>query len=356
MQRGYQGWRLAPMRKPATKLRGSRFQAAAQVVTLCLPCGHRVPVHNQEEQFSVARITILDPRMRHLMIAGAQLETLHKGSLWAEGPVYFPAGDYLLWSDIPNERLMQWVPDLGARVYSHRSNHANGNTRDAQGRRISCEHLTRSVVRIEHAGNRTVLASAHAGKPLNSPNDVVVASDGAVWFTDPCYGILSDYEGLRATPEQEGCFVYRICPTTGAIEAKISTMRMPNGLAFSPDERTLYVADSSRSHDDAGDHHVMAFEVGADAAVGGSRVFAVIEEGVPDGFRADEFGNLWVSSARGVEVFAPDGTALGIVHVPEAVSNLTFGGPKNNRLFITATTSVYALFTAVRGAPRPTAT
>ena len=307
-----------------------------------------------EALISVAHITVLDPRMRPLMVSGARLEQLHQGSLWAEGPVYFASGDHLVWSDIPNERLMQWVPGLGARVLSHRSNNTNGNTCDALGRRIGCEHLTRSVVRIEHDGTRTVLAAAHEGKRLNSPNDVVVASDGAVWFTDPSYGIMSDYEGQRAEPEQSGCFVYRVCPKTGLVEAKIRSMQMPNGLAFSPDERTLYVADSSRSHDDAGRHHVLAHAVGRDATIGDARVFAVIEEGVPDGLRVDEFGNLWISSARGVEVFAPDATPLGIVHVPETVSNLCFGGPKNNRLFITATTSLYALFTAVRGAPRPT--
>ena len=303
---------------------------------------------------AIAQITILDQRMRHLVLPGAHLEQLHSDALWAEGPVYFDTGDYLLWSDIPNNRLMQWVPELGVKVYSHQSNNSNGNTRDGQGRLVSCEHLTRSVVRIEHDGSRTVLASSYEGKLLNSPNDVVVTSDGAVWFTDPSYGIMTDYEGKRAQPEQTGCYVYRVSPKTGAIEAKIVTMRMPNGLAFSPDERTLYVADSSRSHDDRGHHHIMAYSVGADFLVSDGRVIITIREGVPDGLRLDEFGNLWVSSARGVEVFAPDGTPLGIIHVPETVANLTFGGPKNNRLFITATKSLYAVFTAVRGAERPT--
>ena len=302
---------------------------------------------------SVAGVTILDARMRRLALPGARLEQIHTGSLWAEGPVYFPAGDHLLWSDIPNNRLLQWVPDLGVRVYSHASNNSNGNTRDAQGRRITCEHLTRSVVRFEHDGSRTVLASSHDGKPLNSPNDVVVTSDGAVWFTDPSYGIMTDYEGRRATPEQDGCFVYRVDPLTGATEAKIRSMRMPNGLAFSPDERTLYVADSSRSHDESGHHHVLAFPIDPDGAIGQGEVFATIRDGVPDGFRLDEFGNLWISSARGVEVFAPDGTPLGVLRVPETVANLTFGGRKNNRLFITATTSLYAIHTAVRGAIGP---
>jgi gluconolactonase len=303
---------------------------------------------------ALVEFSVLDARMRHLVIGSAHLERLDASSRWAEGPVYFPAGDYLLWSDIPNNRVMQWAEGLGTRCYSTFSQNCNGSTRDEQGRRITCEHLSRSVVRFEPDGSRTVLASAHDGRRLNSPNDVVVASDGAVWFTDPSYGILSDYEGARATPEQSGCFVYRIDPVSGGVEAKVRSMRMPNGLAFSPDETTLYVADSSRSHDDAGHHHVLAFAVGKDWSIGEPRTFATIEHGVPDGLRVDEHGNVWVSSARGIEIFASDGTPLGTLFVPEAVANLTFGGPKNNRLFITATTSVYSVYTAVRGASRPT--
>ena len=305
---------------------------------------------------ATAEYTVFDKRMRELTQGSAHLEQLDCSSLWTEGPVYFPAGDYLLWSDIPNDRILQWVEGLGIRVYSHGSNNSNGNTRDAVGRRVTCEHLSRSVVRLEPDGSRTVIASEYAGRKLNSPNDVVVASDGAVWFTDPPYGILSDYEGQRAVAEQEGNYVYRVAAATGRVEAKVTTMSRPNGLAFSPDERTLYVADSARAHDDDGHHHVMSFAVDAAGTVGEGRVFAVIENGVPDGLRADEMGNLWVSSAIGVHVFAPDGTALGILHIPETVSNLTFGGPKNNRLFITATKSVYSVFTAVRGAQRPAAT
>lgn len=297
--------------------------------------------------------SVLDARMRRLVIGSAHLEQLDSSSRWAEGPVYFPAGDYLLWSDIPNNRVMQWAEGMGTRCYSTFANNCNGSTRDPQGRRVTCEHLSRSVVRFEPDGSKTVLANAHAGHRLNSPNDVVVASDGAVWFTDPSYGILSDYEGAIATPEQAGCFVYRIDPLTAAVEAKVRSMRMPNGLAFSPDEKTLYVADSSRSHDEAGHHHVLAFDVGNDWSLGEPRVLATIDHGVPDGLRVDEHGNLWISSGRGIEIYASDGTPLGTLFVPEAVANLTFGGPKNNRLFITATTSVYAVYTAIRGASRP---
>jgi gluconolactonase len=303
----------------------------------------------------LAEYSVLDARMRHLIIGSAHLEQLDASSRWAEGPVYFPQGDYLLWSDIPRSRIMQWVEGVGVRVYVPNANNSNGNTRDAEGRRITCEHLTRSVVRIEADGSSSTLAIAHNGKRLNSPNDVVVASDGGVWFTDPSYGIISDYEGRRSPPEQPGCFVYRVDPVTGAVEAKITDLRMPNGLAFSPDESILYVADSSRSHHEDGHHNVFAYPVSNCRDIGAGRSMIAIEAGVPDGLRVDEHGNLWVSSGRGVEVFAPDATPLGVLHIPEAVSNLTFGGPKNNRLFITATTSVYAVFTAVCGATRPAA-
>lgn len=299
--------------------------------------------------------SVFDARMRDLIIGSAHLERIDSSSRWTEGPVYFPLGDYLLWSDIPNNRTLQWIEGVGVRVFCHNSNFGNGSTRDAQGRRIVCEHLSRSVVRIEPDGSRTVLAASHAGARLNSPNDVVVASDGAVWFTDPSYGILSDYEGKRSPSEQLGCFVYRIDPQSGEVACKIRSMKMPNGLSFAPAEEVLYVADSSRSHDEAAHHHVLAFPVRTDWSLGEPKLFATIEDGVPDGLRVDEFGNVWVSSARGVEVFASDGTLLGVVHVPETVSNLTFGGPRNNRLFVTATTSVYSIFTAVRGAERPRA-
>lgn len=302
---------------------------------------------------ALVEYSVLDARMRHLVIGSAHLERLDGTSRWAEGPVYFPAGDYLLWSDIPNNRVMQWAEGMGVRCLTTFSHNCNGSTRDDLGRRVTCEHLTRSVVRFEPDGTKTVLANAHDGRRLNSPNDVVIASDGAVWFTDPSYGILSDYEGARSTPEQVGCFVFRIDPHTGAVEPKVRTMRMPNGLAFSPDETTLYVADSSRSHDDKGYHHVLAFDIGNGWSLSEPRTFATIEHGVPDGLRVDEHGNVWISSARGIEIFANDGTPLGTLFVPEAVANLTFGGPKNNRLFIAATTSIYAVYTAVRGATRP---
>lgn len=290
-----------------------------------------------------------------MFASGAKLETLHSGMEWCEGPVYFPATDTLIFSDIPNHQLLQWSPNTGASVLDAQSNYTNGNTRDHVGRRISCEHLTNSVVRIETDGTRTTLASMYGGKRLNSPNDVVVSSDGAVWFTDPTYGILSEREGAPRPSEQDSCNVYRIDPVTGDCDIVCDSLIMPNGLAFSTNERTLYIADSSKSHFEHGNNHVFAFTVGDDNTLSDQRVFHEISHGVPDGMRVDELGNLWCSSARGIEVIAPDGQHIGLIEVPETVANLTFGGPDGRQLFITATTSLYAIRVGVKGAETPLA-
>ncbi|WP_226502586.1 MULTISPECIES: SMP-30/gluconolactonase/LRE family protein [Pseudomonas] len=295
----------------------------------------------------------LDPRFRALTIPNTQLERLYDKCRWAEGPVWFNDGGYLLWSDIPNERILRWIPDHGVSVFRANSNFANGNTRDLQGRLVTCEHGTRRVTRTEADGSITVLADQFQGKRLNSPNDVVVHRDGAVWFTDPTYGILSDYEGFKAEPEQEGSFVYRIDPLSGVIACMANDFVQPNGLAFSPDGQTLYVADSARSHDPDAPHHIRALEVIDGTRLGASRVFAVIEPGIPDGFRIDVQGNLWTSAGDGIQCFAPDGTLLGKIRLPEKVANLTFGGPRRNRLFIAANTSLYMIHVAVTGAQLP---
>lgn len=295
----------------------------------------------------------LDPRFRALTIPNTQLERLYDKCRWAEGPVWFNDGGYLLWSDIPNERILRWIPEHGVSVFRANSNFANGNTRDLQGRLVTCEHGTRRVTRTEADGSITVLADQFQGKRLNSPNDVVVHRDGGVWFTDPTYGILSDYEGFQAEPEQEGSFVYRIDPLSGVIACVASDFVQPNGLAFSPDGKTLYVADSARSHDPQAPHHIRAFEVIDASGLGASRVFAVIEPGIPDGFRIDVQGNLWTSAGDGIQCFAPDGTLLGKIRLPEKVANLTFGGPRRNRLFIAANTSLYMIHVAVAGAQLP---
>jgi gluconolactonase len=296
---------------------------------------------------------VLHPRFRALILPNTQLECLYDQCRWAEGPVWFNDGGYLLWSDIPNERILRWTPEQGVSVYRPRSNFANGNTRDLQGRLITCEHGTRRVTRTEPDGSITVIADRFEGKRLNSPNDVVVHPDGAVWFTDPTYGILSDYEGFKAEPEQAGRNVYRVDPSTGEVRCVISDFVQPNGLAFSPDGATLYVADSARSHDPGAPHHIRAFRVEQGGWPGESRVLAQIEPGIPDGLRVDVEGNIWTSAGDGIQCFAADGTLLGKILLPQKVANLTFGGPRRNRLFIAANTSLYMIHVAVAGAQWP---
>ena len=287
---------------------------------------------------------IYDERARRFFLGTAALETIFEGTKWSEGPCYFRDGDFLLFSDIPNDRVLKWTPELGAVVWRQPSNFANGQTRDRQGRLISCEHGTRRVTRTEWDGTVTVLAEGYEGRPLNSPNDVVVSSDGAVWFTDPDYGIMSNYEGFRAEPEQRGCFVFRLDPTSGALSVVADDFVKPNGLAFSADETTLYICDSGGSHVVDGPNHIRAFTVeGGDRLTGGA-VFVEVTPGVPDGIRLDEDGNLWSSCADGVVCFAPDGAALGKLLIGEPVSNLCFGGSLKNRLFITARSAVYAIY------------
>jgi gluconolactonase len=272
--------------------------------------------------------------------------------LWAEGPVYFPATDLLIWSDIPNNRMLRWAPGMGVGVYRAPSNYSNGNTRDREGRLVSCEHGTRRVTRTEHDGSITVIASHFEGKQLNSPNDVIVDSEGAIWFTDPDYGIISDYEGYRADSEVGRCNVYRVSPGDTQVRLVSDDFVKPNGLAFSPDESKLYIADSAASHDDNAPRHIRVFDVASNGELRNGRVFVEMQSGVPDGMRVDEHGNVWTSAEDGVHCYAPDGALLGKILIPEVVANLTFGGPRRNRLFITATSSVYALHVGVRGAAR----
>lgn len=294
-----------------------------------------------------------DNRFRSLTIPNTQLERLYEGCRWAEGPVWFNDGGYLLWSDIPNQRILRWIPGQPVSVFRTESNFANGNTRDLQGRLVTCQHGTRSVTRTEPDGRITVLADQFEGKRLNSPNDVVVHSDGGIWFTDPTYGILSDYEGYQAEPEQSGRNVFRIDPNTFEITCVADDFEQPNGLAFSPDGKTLYVADSARSHDPDAAHHIRALQVIDNCRLGPSRVLAQIEPGIPDGLRVDVQGNIWTSAGDGVQCFDKNGVLLGKILLPEKVANLTFGGPRRNRLFITANTSLYSIFVAVAGAQWP---
>jgi len=297
-------------------------------------------------------IEVYDERFRYLTLGNSWVEKLYTGTLWAEGPVYFADGNYLVWSDIPNNRMLRWAGGHVS-VFRDFSNNSNGNTRDRQGRLITCEHGARRVTRTEPDGSITVLVDQFQGKKLNSPNDVVVKSDGTVWFTDPPYGILSDYEGHFAEGEYGGCYVFRFNPATGALDAVVEDFNKPNGIAFSPDESKLYVVDTGRSHSPDGEHHIRVFSVDNQGRLSGGEVFAEVSPGIPDGLRVDLHGNIWTSAGDGVQCYAPDGVCLGKITVPEPVSNLTFGGEKRNRLFITATTSLYAVYVATTGAQRP---
>jgi gluconolactonase len=292
---------------------------------------------------------IHDDRFRYLTVGSAGLDELYDGCRWAEGPVWFADLNCLLWSDIPNQRMLRWAEGTVS-VFRSPSHFTNGNTRDRQGRLVSCEHGSRRVTRTEVDGTITVLADRFQGKRLNSPNDVVVRSDGSVWFTDPTYGIMSDYEGFRSDVEQATRNVYRLDPTTGELDAVVTDFGQPNGLAFSPDERMLYVADSASSHDVNAPRHIRVFDIVDGKRLANSREFCTVENGLPDGFRIDVAGNLWTSAGDGVHCFAPDGALLGKILVPQTVANLTFGGPRRNRLFITATRSLYSVYLATSGA------
>jgi gluconolactonase len=296
-----------------------------------------------------ATYEVLDRRFTRLINQSAKLELLDATSRWAEGPVYVPAGRYLLWSDIPNDRIMRWDEPSGrASVFRSPSQNANGNTLDRQGRLITCEQLTRRVTRTEHDGSITILADRVAGKRFNSPNDVVVASDGSIWFTDPTYGIDSDYEGRRAASEIGSSRLYRIDGSNGSVRVMGDDFIQPNGLGFSPDERRLYVSDTGRTHVEGGPAHIRAFDMN-DRKLTGGDVFAESRAGLFDGFRLDEPGNVWVGAGDGVHCYAPDGSLIGVIRVPDTVANVCFGGPARNRLFVCATTQVYAVYLRTNG-------
>jgi gluconolactonase len=281
---------------------------------------------------------VIDPAFGAFVLGNAPVKRLATGFDWVEGPVWFGDAGCLLFSDIPNNRILRWTED-GITPFRSPSNYANGHTRDRQGRLISCEHGTRRVTRTEWDGQITVIADSHAGKRLNSPNDVIVARDGGIWFSDPHYGIMTDYEGFRADQEQP-CHVYRVDPS-GRIEAMITDMNCPNGLAFSPDEARLYVADTGRMFG-SDPQHIRVYDMVDGRPVNG-RLFHAISPGCADGIRIDSDGNLWSSAADGVHCISPDGHLMGKILVPELVSNLCFGGRAKHRLFITATTSIYSV-------------
>jgi gluconolactonase len=295
----------------------------------------------------------LDDRFRQCINPTARVHKLFEGCAWAEGPAWSPGWRSLVWSDIPNDRQMRYDESSGAvGVFRYPAGYTNGNTVDRQGRLISCEHGGRRVSRTEFDGTVTTLVDSFQGKRLNSPNDVVVKSDDTIWFTDPAYGIESDYEGHRLPMEQEGCHVYRFDPASGDLRAVGTDFARPNGLAFSPDESLLYVSDTGATHGADGPRHIRRFQVNADGTLSGGEVFATCTVGFFDGFRIDVDGRLWTSSAEGVHVYRPDGTLIGKVFVPEVVANVEFGGPKRNYLYICGTTSLYVVKVMTNGAKR----
>jgi gluconolactonase len=295
----------------------------------------------------LATFEVLDDRFRGCS-GDSRVERLYDDCRWAEGPVYLPAARSLVWSDIPNDRMLRWDETTGAvGLFRHPCGYTNGHTLDAEGRIVSCEHGGRRVSRTEHDGSITTLADRVDGKRLNSPNDAVVSTDGSIWFTDPSYGILSDYEGHQADSETNGCHLYRIDPVSGACRRVADDFVRPNGLAFSIDERLLYVADTGRNH-------LRRFVVGDDLRLTDDGVVAECSNGVFDGLRLDTEGRIWAAAGDGVHCFDPDGGDLiGKLLLPEPVANLVFGGPKRNRLFITASTSLYSILTNVNGAIAP---
>ena len=291
-----------------------------------------------------AELVVIDERFAR--IAGDEyVERLYDGGRWLEGPAYVPAWRSLIFSDIPNDRLLRWDEVSGqTTVFRQPSGFVNGNTIDGQGRLVSCSQGERQVIRAEYDGSRVVLAAHLDGRRLNSPNDAVVKRDGSVWFTDPPYGITSSYEGTGGEQELDGCYVYRIDPD-GRLTVVADDFARPNGLAFSLDETELYVADTHGSH-------IRRFGVDGGKLTGGE-VFAPCTAGRFDGIRVDEAGRIWAATHEGVHCFAPDGTLIGKLLLPDVVSNLTFGGPRRNQLFITATTSVWSWHLTTRGAPPP---
>ena len=292
---------------------------------------------------------VIEPEFEDCIIGHARVERLWTGARWSEGPVWFAAGRYLLWSDIPNNRILRWdETDGNVSTFRMPANNANGHTVDRHGRLISCEHLSRRVTRTEHDGSITVIADRYDGKRLNSPNDVVVRSDGSIWFTDPSYGIMMDYEGDRAQSEIGACHVYSVSPE-GEVRIVADDYVKPNGLAFSPDETALYIADTGITHDPDAPRHIRRHEVGANGQLSAGEIFAECTEGVFDGFRFDRAGRIWTSSADGVHCLAPDGRLIGKVRIPEMVANVCFGGAKLNRLFICGTTSLYSVYLNVNG-------
>lgn len=300
-----------------------------------------------------------DPRFGKYAVGNAAVERLWTGARWAEGPVWFGDGRYLLFSDIPNNRMMRWLEDTGeVSVFRSPSNYANGNCRDREGRLLTCEHDSRRLTRTEHDGNITVLMDRYQDKKLNAPNDLAVHSDGAIWFSDPGYGIMSNYEGHKA-PFELPANVYRLDPKTREVSVVASDMDKPNGICFSPDEKKLYIVDTGAPKHASDPHPIRVYDVEDGKRLKNGRLFVNMAPGSSDGIRCDVDGNVWSAAGwagehfNGVHCFAPDGTLIGKIHLPETCANLCFGGAKKNRLFMAASQSLYALYVGTEGAQTP---
>jgi gluconolactonase len=295
---------------------------------------------------------IRDARFAHYILPNAPLETLATGFRWIEGLVWVGDANCLLFQDLPRDRTMRWIDDSGVTIFRSPSGYANGQARDRQGRLISCSHRERCLFRTELDGHVTRLVDRHDGLRLNSPNDVAVKSDGSIWFTDPLYGIQTDYEGGRQPSEQPPA-LYRFAPESGQIAVAAADFAGPNGLAFSPDESRLYVTETGDQTSDSPQRCIRVFDVGREGRLSGGEVFHQIEPGYADGLCVDEDGNLWSSAADGVHCIDPNGRLLGKVFVPHRVSNLTFGGLYRNRLFSGGSHTLDAIFVNRRGAGWP---
>jgi gluconolactonase len=312
---------------------------------------HKAPV-----RYPDPAVEVVDPRFAKYKVGNAAIERLYTGTRWSEGPVWFGDGRFLLWSDIPNNRMLRWTEESGeVSVFRSPSNFSNGNTRDLQGRLITCEHDSRRVTRTNYDGSITVLIDRFQGKALNAPNDLAVHSDGAIWFTDPGYGILSNYEGHKASFELPPN-VYRLDAKTHEATVVATDMEKPNGICFSPDERRLYIVDTGQSHHAGYPHHIRVYDVVDGVRLKNGRMFVDMGQGSSDGIRCDVDGNLWAAAGwggegyDGVHVFAPDATLIGKIHLPETCANICFGGAKRNRLFMAASQSLYAVYTDAQGA------
>jgi gluconolactonase len=288
-------------------------------------------------------IEIYEDRMAAIVRRDTSIRTIANGAVWSEGPVYLTKDESVVWSDAHGDRLLRWSAGNGVEVLRQPSQYQSGNYLDLEGRLVSCLSGGRAIVRQEHNSEWQILVDRYQGKRFNSPNDLVVKQDGTIWFTDPPYGLTQPNQGYGGQQEQPGCFVYRFDPETQEIDAVVTDMMRPNGLAFSPDESLLYVSDSSSFDIPQGAHHIRVYESVGDCQVTNGRVFAEINPGQPDGLRVDVFGNVFVTSQDSVQVYAPDSTRLGKILVPEVCSNLTFGGLNGDRLFITAGQSLYAI-------------